>query len=153
VPERLFDEPDEFIEWAQAALAAADRERARPPPCKKSRPIRTAIMSCAPAVVAFRDDFGKAVIDRKFHLDVGIKRQQLCQPQDGFGGMLGDPDGPCGVFPKAGFSRSSVSADSSESICSKLGPVPGLPHWINAEPRGRYLPRWEQFATLVRDRR
>jgi len=29
VPERLFDEPDEFIEWAQAALAAAHRVAAK----------------------------------------------------------------------------------------------------------------------------
>jgi len=29
VPERLFDEPDEFISWAQAALAAAHRVAAK----------------------------------------------------------------------------------------------------------------------------
>ena len=29
VPERLFDEPDELIEWAQAALAAAHRVAAK----------------------------------------------------------------------------------------------------------------------------
>ena len=29
VPERLFDEPDEFIEWARAALAAAHRVAAK----------------------------------------------------------------------------------------------------------------------------
>jgi DNA transformation protein and related proteins len=28
-PERLFDEPDEFVEWAQAALAAARRVAAQ----------------------------------------------------------------------------------------------------------------------------
>lgn len=40
VPERLFDEPDEFITWARAALAAAHRvaakrERAAPKPKAK----------------------------------------------------------------------------------------------------------------------
>jgi DNA transformation protein len=29
VPERLFDEPDEFVDWARAALAAARRVAAR----------------------------------------------------------------------------------------------------------------------------
>ena len=40
VPERLFDEPDEFITWARAALAAAHRVAAkRPAPKQKaSRP-------------------------------------------------------------------------------------------------------------------
>ncbi|MGY3694041.1 DNA transformation protein [Bradyrhizobium sp. USDA 3240] len=41
VPERLFDEPDELVVWAQAALAAARRvaaKRARPSaPARKSR--------------------------------------------------------------------------------------------------------------------
>jgi DNA transformation protein len=39
VPERLFDEPDEFITWARAALAAAHRvaaKRPAPKPRKKS---------------------------------------------------------------------------------------------------------------------
>jgi DNA transformation protein and related proteins len=37
-PERLFDEPDEFVEWAQAALAAARRvaaQRMRTTPKRK----------------------------------------------------------------------------------------------------------------------
>ena len=41
VPERLFDEPDEFITWAQAALAAARRvaaKRERTAPRRKSKP-------------------------------------------------------------------------------------------------------------------
>ncbi len=39
VPERLFDEPDELIIWARAALAAARRVAAkRPPPKRKSKP-------------------------------------------------------------------------------------------------------------------
>jgi DNA transformation protein len=41
VPERLFDEPDELVTWAQAALAAAHRvaaKRERAAPKKKSRP-------------------------------------------------------------------------------------------------------------------
>jgi DNA transformation protein len=40
VPERLFDEPDEFVTWAQAALAAARRvaaNRERTAPARKSR--------------------------------------------------------------------------------------------------------------------
>jgi DNA transformation protein and related proteins len=38
-PERLFDEPDELVEWARAALAAARRVAAkRAPPGRKSRP-------------------------------------------------------------------------------------------------------------------
>jgi DNA transformation protein len=40
VPERLFDEPDEFASWAEAALAAARRvaaKRARTAPKRKSR--------------------------------------------------------------------------------------------------------------------
>ena len=44
VPERLFDEPDEFITWAQAALAAARRvaaKRERTAAKKKSRPRPT----------------------------------------------------------------------------------------------------------------
>ncbi len=41
VPERLFDEPDELVTWAQAALAAAHRvaaKRERAAPKIKSRP-------------------------------------------------------------------------------------------------------------------
>src|SRR6476469_3694789 len=40
VPERLFDEPDEFVAWAQAALAAAHRvaaKRERTAPKRKSK--------------------------------------------------------------------------------------------------------------------
>jgi DNA transformation protein and related proteins len=40
-PERLFDEPDEFITWAEAALAAARRvaaKRDRTAPRRKSKP-------------------------------------------------------------------------------------------------------------------
>jgi DNA transformation protein and related proteins len=40
-PERLFDEPDEFVTWARAALAAARRvaaNRAPPAPRRKSKP-------------------------------------------------------------------------------------------------------------------
>jgi DNA transformation protein len=41
VPERLFDEPDEFVAWAQAALAAARRvaaTRERTAPKRKPKP-------------------------------------------------------------------------------------------------------------------
>ena len=41
VPERLFDEPDEFATWARAALAAARRvaaKRERTGPKRKSKP-------------------------------------------------------------------------------------------------------------------
>jgi|SRR5437667_3981454 len=41
VPERLFDEPDEFVAWARAALAAARRvaaKRERTAPTRKSKP-------------------------------------------------------------------------------------------------------------------
>jgi DNA transformation protein and related proteins len=41
VPERLFDEPDELVSWAQAALAAAHRvaaKRERTAPRRKSKP-------------------------------------------------------------------------------------------------------------------
>jgi DNA transformation protein len=41
VPERLFDEPDDLVTWAQAALAAARRvatKRQRTAPTRKSRP-------------------------------------------------------------------------------------------------------------------
>ena len=44
VPERLFDEPDELVTWAQAALAAARRvaaKRERAAPKKKSKPRPT----------------------------------------------------------------------------------------------------------------
>jgi DNA transformation protein len=40
VPERLFDEPDELVTWARAALAAARRiatKRERTPPKRKSK--------------------------------------------------------------------------------------------------------------------
>ena|SRR5471032_2950053 len=40
-PERLFDEPDEFVAWAALALAAARRvaaERQRMTPARKSKP-------------------------------------------------------------------------------------------------------------------
>ena len=38
-PERLFDEPEEFVEWARAALAAARRVAAkRTAPRRKSKP-------------------------------------------------------------------------------------------------------------------
>ena len=40
-PERLFDEPDEFLTWARAALAAARRvasKRERPTARRKSKP-------------------------------------------------------------------------------------------------------------------
>ena len=41
VPERLIDEPDELLDWARAALAAAHRVAAkRPAPKRKSRPAR-----------------------------------------------------------------------------------------------------------------
>jgi DNA transformation protein and related proteins len=41
VPERLFDEPDELVAWARAALAAAGRvaaKRERAAPRRKSKP-------------------------------------------------------------------------------------------------------------------
>jgi DNA transformation protein len=41
VPERLFDEPDEFVAWAREALAAAHRvaaKRERPAPRRKPKP-------------------------------------------------------------------------------------------------------------------
>jgi DNA transformation protein len=44
VPERLFDEPDELVSWARAALAAARRvaaKRAPAAPKRKSRPQAT----------------------------------------------------------------------------------------------------------------
>ena len=43
-PERLYDEPDEFVAWARAALAAARRvaaKRGRPSPGRGSRPRST----------------------------------------------------------------------------------------------------------------
>jgi DNA transformation protein and related proteins len=40
VPERLFDEPDEFITWARAALAAAHRVAAKRPVPKQSKASR-----------------------------------------------------------------------------------------------------------------
>lgn len=42
-PERLFDEPDEFVAWARAALGAARRvaaKRERTAPQRKSKPKR-----------------------------------------------------------------------------------------------------------------
>jgi DNA transformation protein len=44
VPERLFDEPDELVTWARAALAAAHRvaaKRERTAPKRKSKPRPT----------------------------------------------------------------------------------------------------------------
>jgi len=44
VPERLFDQPDELVTWARAALAAARRvaaRRDRPAPRRKSKPQST----------------------------------------------------------------------------------------------------------------
>jgi len=46
VPERLFDEPDELVTWARAALAAAHRiaakrERTTPKQKSKSRAVRS----------------------------------------------------------------------------------------------------------------
>lgn len=44
VPERLFDEPDELVSWARAALAAARRvaaTRERTAPNRRSKPQRT----------------------------------------------------------------------------------------------------------------
>ena len=40
VPERLFDEPDEFITWARAALAAAHRVAAKRPVPKQRKGSR-----------------------------------------------------------------------------------------------------------------
>jgi len=37
-PERLFDEPDELVAWARAALAAARRVAAKQTPRRKSKP-------------------------------------------------------------------------------------------------------------------
>jgi DNA transformation protein len=37
VPERLYDEPDEFVEWARAALAAARRVAAKRKPATARR--------------------------------------------------------------------------------------------------------------------
>ena len=37
VPERLFDEPDEFVEWGRAALAAACRVAAKRKPAVSAR--------------------------------------------------------------------------------------------------------------------
>ncbi|KJC51584.1 hypothetical protein UP09_01400 [Bradyrhizobium sp. LTSP885] len=44
MPDRLFDEPDEFVAWTQAALAAAHRvaaKRDRPSPPKRKTPARS----------------------------------------------------------------------------------------------------------------
>ena len=46
VPGRLFDEPDEFVTWGRAALAAARRVAAKRQPAvpgRKSRPRRTKV--------------------------------------------------------------------------------------------------------------
>jgi DNA transformation protein len=43
VPDRLFDEPDEFIMWARAALAAANRIAAKRPAPKQSKATQTAV--------------------------------------------------------------------------------------------------------------
>jgi DNA transformation protein len=40
VPERLFDEPDEFLTWARAALAAARRVAAKREPAAPRRKSR-----------------------------------------------------------------------------------------------------------------
>ena len=40
VPERLFDEPDEMLDWARAALAAGRRAEAGKMPRKPARPGR-----------------------------------------------------------------------------------------------------------------
>jgi len=37
VPERLFDEPEEFVSWAREALAAAHRVAAKRPPRRKRK--------------------------------------------------------------------------------------------------------------------
>ncbi len=37
VPERLFDDPDEMLDWARAALAAGRRAAAKKEPKRKSR--------------------------------------------------------------------------------------------------------------------
>ena len=45
-PERLFDEPDELVAWARAALAAARRvaaKREKTAPARKSKPARRPI--------------------------------------------------------------------------------------------------------------
>lgn len=40
VPERLFDDPDEMVEWARAALAAGQRAARRKTPKRKSKAQR-----------------------------------------------------------------------------------------------------------------
>ena len=40
VPERLFDEPDEMVDWARAAVAAARRAAAKKKPKPKSKRAR-----------------------------------------------------------------------------------------------------------------
>jgi DNA transformation protein len=47
VPERLFDEPDELITWAQAALAAARRVAAKRQPATPGRKLPRARMKVA----------------------------------------------------------------------------------------------------------
>jgi len=56
-PERLFDEPDEFVAWARAALAAARRvaaKRERPASSRKSNPQST--YERAPPIKAEREN-------------------------------------------------------------------------------------------------
>jgi DNA transformation protein len=56
-PERLFDEPDEFVAWARAALAAARRvaaKRERPASSRKSNPQST--YKRAPPIQAEREN-------------------------------------------------------------------------------------------------
>ena len=56
-PDRLFDEPDEFVAWARAALAAARRvaaKRERPASSRKSNPQST--YERAPAIQAEREN-------------------------------------------------------------------------------------------------
>src|SRR5215831_13230996 len=56
-PERLFDEPDEFVAWARAALAAAKRvaaKRDRPASSRKSNPQSTC--ERAPPIQAEREN-------------------------------------------------------------------------------------------------
>lgn len=43
VPERLFDEPDEFVTWARVALAAARRVAAKRQPSAPSKPSKKSL--------------------------------------------------------------------------------------------------------------
>lgn len=40
LPERLFDEPDDFGKWALAAIAAAERAQAKKATTKKAKPVK-----------------------------------------------------------------------------------------------------------------